>query len=40
MKTNYDSPEIEVIEIELEGMLCDSIKTLSAPGVEDDGLGW
>ncbi len=24
MKTNYEAPQIEVIEIELEGVLCDS----------------
>ncbi len=40
MKTNYDAPQVEVIEIELEGVLCVSGDTIDAPNAGDGGRAW
>ncbi len=39
MKTFYEAPQVEVIEIELEGVLCQS-DPVNAPGFEDAGDAW
>ncbi len=47
MKTNYITPHVEVIEVELEGILCEStgsaVKTQANTSLQnfgDDGEAW
>ncbi len=45
MKRNYEIPKIEVIEIELESILCESVaggsnSRVSASSALDDGSAW
>ncbi len=39
MKTNYQEPQIEIVEIELEGILCDTTGGDSSPSLPNVGDG-
>ncbi len=40
MKKNYETPKIEVLEIELEDLLCASPGHVTIDDIEDDGDAW